>query len=148
MNHLIHHKWFETLGLSLSVWVAFSSGLAESASVQSVPPGKTANEISSAPFPTSSTSEKMEAALGIGIGDGALSAAATEKIFNAVTGDYLIGAEDVLEITVWRNQDLSRVAQVRPDGKISLPVVRDIVAIGKTPTQLGDEITRKLKEYV
>lgn len=84
--------------------------------------------------------------------DGAPSAAspaqAIEKFSNIVTDAYTIGAEDVLEITVWRNQDLSKTVQVRPDGRFSLPVIRDIVAVGKTPSQLADEITRRLKEYV
>ena len=73
---------------------------------------------------------------------------AMEKLSNIVTDAYTIGAEDVLEITVWRNQDLSKLVQVRPDGKFSLPVIRDVVAVGKTPSQLADEITRRLKEYV
>ena len=64
-----------------------------------------------------------------------------------VTKDYIIGPEDVLEITVWRNQDLSKVVAVRPDGRISLPLIGDVVAVGKTPAQLTDEITDKLKEY-
>lgn len=64
-----------------------------------------------------------------------------------VTPDYIIGPEDVLEITVWRNQDLSKQVAVRPDGRISLPLIGDVVAVGKTPTQLTDEISVKLKEY-
>jgi polysaccharide biosynthesis/export protein len=71
-----------------------------------------------------------------------------EKLSNAVTGDYIIGAEDVLEVTVWRNVDLSKVVQVRPDGRISMPIIRDITAVGKTPSQLAEEMTNKLKEYV
>jgi polysaccharide export outer membrane protein len=73
---------------------------------------------------------------------------AIEKLSNTVSNDYIIGAEDVLEISVWRNLDLSKLVQVRPDGRISLPVIRDVVAVGKTPVQLADEITMKLKEYV
>ena len=73
---------------------------------------------------------------------------AIEKLSNIVTDAYTIGAEDILEITVWRNQDLSKTVQVRPDGRFSLPVIRDVVAVGKTPSQLADEITRRLKEYV
>jgi len=72
----------------------------------------------------------------------------TERLSNAVSSEYIIGAEDVLEITVWKNADLSKVAQVRPDGKISLPIIRDIMAVGKTPSQLAEEVTNKLKEYV
>ena len=71
-----------------------------------------------------------------------------EKLSNAVSSEYIIGAEDVLEITVWRNVDLSKVVQVRPDGRISMPIIRDIMAVGKTPSQLAEEMTNKLKEYV
>lgn len=70
------------------------------------------------------------------------------KLLNTVSSDYIIGAEDVLEITVWRNQDLSKVVQVRPDGRFSMPVIRDVTAVGKTTSQLADELTKKLKEYV
>jgi polysaccharide export outer membrane protein len=72
----------------------------------------------------------------------------TEKLSNAVSSEYIIGAEDVLEITVWRNADLSKIAQVRPDGRISMPIIRDIMAVGKTPSQLAEEMTNKLKEYI
>jgi len=78
----------------------------------------------------------------------AASALMTDKISNAVTSEYIIGAEDVLEITVWRNADLSKIAQVRPDGRISMPIIRDIMAVGKTPSQLAEEMTNKLKEYI
>jgi polysaccharide export outer membrane protein len=71
-----------------------------------------------------------------------------EKLSNIVSQDYIIGAEDVLEITVWRNQDLSKVVQVRPDGRVSLPIIRDVTAVGKTPSQLADEIAAQLKPYV
>lgn len=80
--------------------------------------------------------------------DGAVPAQVMEKLSNAVGGEYIIGAEDVLEITVWRNVDLSKVVQVRPDGRVSMPIIRDITAVGKTPTQLAEEMTNKLKEYV
>lgn len=65
----------------------------------------------------------------------------------SVTTDYRVGPEDVLEITVWRNADLSKVVTVRPDGKISLPLIGDISAMGKTTIQLADAISGKLKEY-
>jgi len=71
-----------------------------------------------------------------------------ERLSNAVSQDYIIGAEDILEITVWRNKDLSNIVQVRPDGRISMPIIRDIVAVGKTPLQVAEEITSKLKEFV
>ena len=80
--------------------------------------------------------------------DGSVPPQVMEKLSNAVSSEYIIGAEDVLEITVWRNADLSKVVQVRPDGRVSMPIIRDIVAVGKTPTQLAEEMTNKLKEYV
>jgi polysaccharide export outer membrane protein len=70
-----------------------------------------------------------------------------EKSSLIVTRDYIIGPEDVLDITVWRNADLSKVVAVRPDGRISLPLIGDVVAVGKTPTQLTEEIAAKLKEF-
>jgi polysaccharide biosynthesis/export protein len=79
---------------------------------------------------------------------GSSQAQVMEKLSNIVSKEYIIGAEDILEITIWRNQDLSKSVQVRPDGKISLPIIGDILAVGRTPAQLADEITAKLKPYV
>lgn len=63
------------------------------------------------------------------------------------TGGYVIGSEDVLDISVWKNEDLSRVVAVRPDGMISLPLLGDIRAAGLVPDDLRKEIVKKLKEY-
>jgi len=60
---------------------------------------------------------------------------------------YVIGIEDILEIDVWKNPDLSKVVAVRPDGMISLPLIGDIKAAGLTPSQLRDELNGRLKEY-
>jgi len=70
-----------------------------------------------------------------------------EKALLIVTPEYFIGPEDVLNITVWRNVDLSKEVTVRPDGRISLPLIGDITAVGKTPAQLSEDISTKLKEY-
>jgi polysaccharide biosynthesis/export protein len=64
-----------------------------------------------------------------------------------VTADYIIGPEDVLDITVWKNAELSKTVTVRPDGRISLPLIGDVVAVGRTSGQLADAISAKLKEY-
>ena len=64
------------------------------------------------------------------------------------TAEYLIGPGDVLSIFVWRNPELSVELPVRPDGRISLPLVDDVVAIGKTPTALAKEIEKKLSKYI
>jgi polysaccharide biosynthesis/export protein len=62
--------------------------------------------------------------------------------------DYRIGAGDVLKIFVWHNEDLSTSLVVRPDGKISMPLVNDMVAAGKTPSQLTEDLTKVLSEYI
>lgn len=64
------------------------------------------------------------------------------------SSDYVIGADDVLKITVWKEPDLSETLPVRPDGKISMPLLNDIPAAGLTPLQLKDSITEKLKKYI
>ncbi len=67
---------------------------------------------------------------------------------DARTSEYVIGPEDMLDIFVWKNPELSRTVPVRPDGKVSLPLVNDIVAAGLTPSQLRERVTAKLNEYV
>jgi polysaccharide biosynthesis/export protein len=62
--------------------------------------------------------------------------------------DYRIGVEDLLFVSVWRDPDLTREVPVRPDGKISLPLIQDVLAAGKTPGELADEIRDRLKEYL
>jgi len=62
--------------------------------------------------------------------------------------DYVIGPDDVLHISVWKEADLTATLPVRPDGKISLPLLNDVQAAGLTPRQLADSLTEKLKKYV
>lgn len=71
--------------------------------------------------------------------------AAPEK---AEASQYLIGPGDKLQVFVWRNPELSATVPVRPDGKISTPLVEDMVAVGKTPSALARDIERVLGEYV
>jgi len=63
-------------------------------------------------------------------------------------GDYLIGPGDVLDISVWKDEALTRSCVVRPDGAISFPLIGDIQATGKTPSQLKAEMAGKLDRYV
>lgn len=65
-----------------------------------------------------------------------------------VTPDYLIGAGDSVEIFVWRNPELSSGVIVRPDGKITTPLIEDVPASGKTPTQLARDMEQELAVYV
>ena len=62
--------------------------------------------------------------------------------------DYIIGPGDTLQVFVWRNPELSVTVPVRPDGKISTPLVEDMVAVGKTPPQLARDMESVLSEYV
>ncbi|MGC1474822.1 MAG: polysaccharide biosynthesis/export family protein [Terriglobales bacterium] len=62
--------------------------------------------------------------------------------------EYVIGPEDVLHIAVWREAEMTATLPVRPDGKISLPLVDDVQASGLTPKQLADSLTDKLKKYI
>jgi len=62
--------------------------------------------------------------------------------------DYKIGPEDILAISVWKNEALSKVLPVRPDGMISLPLLDDIMAAGLTPMELRNVLAQKLAEYV
>lgn len=71
------------------------------------------------------------------------------SVVSAATGpEYVIGAEDVLHIAVWKESDLTSTLPVRPDGKISLPLLNDVQAAGLTPQQLAASLTEKLKKYL
>ncbi len=65
-----------------------------------------------------------------------------------VPAEYVIGPDDTLHISVWKEPDLTATLPVRPDGKISLPLLNDVPAAGLTPMQLKDSITEKLKKYI
>jgi polysaccharide biosynthesis/export protein len=65
-----------------------------------------------------------------------------------VTADYIIGPGDTLQVFVWRNPELTSTVPVRPDGKISTPLVEDMIAVGKNPTSLARDIEKVLGEYV
>jgi polysaccharide export outer membrane protein len=76
------------------------------------------------------------------------SAMAAEPVPVAVSPDYMIGPGDSLHVFVFQNEELSVTVPVRPDGKISTPLVEDMVAVGKTPSQLARDIEKSLSEYV
>lgn len=61
--------------------------------------------------------------------------------------DFVLGPEDVLEVMVWKNQDLSRQVVIRPDGMISMPLIGDVRANGLTAEQLANRISEKLREF-
>jgi len=76
------------------------------------------------------------------------SKAPTEVSAEAQPADYLIGTDDVLAVNVWKEPEISRSVPVRPDGKISLPLIGDLTASGRTPLELQDAIQGQLVKYV
>jgi polysaccharide export outer membrane protein len=75
----------------------------------------------------------------------------TAKLIGAkgvATSEYRIGSDDSLQIFIWRNPELSTSVSVRPDGRITIPLIEDLPATGKTPTELARDIEKKLSTYV
>ena len=64
------------------------------------------------------------------------------------SAEYLIGPGDTLQVFVWGQPDLSVTVPVRPDGRVTTPLIKDIQAVGKTPTQLSDEMEKILSEFI
>ncbi|HYU47529.1 MAG TPA: polysaccharide biosynthesis/export family protein [Terriglobales bacterium] len=75
-------------------------------------------------------------------------AMATSSPSSLAGPEYVIGPEDVLHIAVWKEAELTATLPVRPDGKISLPLLNDVQAAGLTAIQLGGSVTDKLKKYI
>jgi polysaccharide export outer membrane protein len=73
---------------------------------------------------------------------------ATAAFISQAGPEYVIGPEDVLHIAVWKENDLTTTLPVRPDGKISLPLLDDVQAAGLTPKRLADSVTEKLRKYI
>ena len=73
---------------------------------------------------------------------------AAEQAPPAADNEYIIGPGDTLQVFVWRNEELTTTVPVRPDGKISTPLVEDMVAVGKTPSKLARDIEVVLAEYI
>jgi polysaccharide biosynthesis/export protein len=82
--------------------------------------------------------------------NGRASSTTVDAAVKSVTDDpnYAIGPEDELYVNVWKEPDISRTVPVRPDGKISLPLLNDVQASGLTPMQLGSEIKERLKKFI
>jgi polysaccharide export outer membrane protein len=76
------------------------------------------------------------------------SASESKEPGSVVGPDYVIGADDNLHISVWKEPDLTNTLPVRPDGKISMPLLNDVQAAGLTPMQLAGSLTEKLKKYL
>jgi polysaccharide export outer membrane protein len=78
----------------------------------------------------------------------ATAAAAPRATDPAIPPGYVIGTDDVLSIVYWKDKDMSADAQVRPDGRIALPLINEVQAAGLTPEQLREKITEESKKYM
>lgn len=87
-------------------------------------------------------------AVAVSIPVAAAPAAAGPTPAAVVSADYRIGPGDSLQIYVWQNPDLSVTVPVRQDGKVSTPLVEDMLAAGKTPSELARDVEKVLAEYV
>lgn len=72
----------------------------------------------------------------------------TPPVTQPEASQYVIGPGDTLQVFVWRNPDLSQTVPVRPDGRISTPLVQNMVAVGKTPAQLARDMEQVLAQYL
>lgn len=90
----------------------------------------------------------LVAALLVGCANGPAHPPAPAALPATLGYTYVIGPGDGLNVTVWRNPELSMVVTVRPDGKVSAPLVDELVAQGKTPDQLARDVERVLGKYV
>jgi polysaccharide export outer membrane protein len=138
----------------LAVAVAVTGALAPAAGADSRRPAPARTPAATAPAPTPAVAPARTAAPAPGAPAPAPPAAATPATPAtvvapaAVGSDYIIGPEDTLLVSVWKNEALSRQAPVRPDGKISLPLLHDVTAAGLTPMQLRDKIATALAEFL
>jgi polysaccharide export outer membrane protein len=83
-----------------------------------------------------------------GCASGGGTAEAPPAVESNMAEAYRIGVDDLVQVTVWRNPELGITVPVRPDGKISVPLVGDVVAGGRTPQEVADDIEQKLADYV
>jgi polysaccharide biosynthesis/export protein len=93
-----------------------------------------------APAPGAPSAQSVPAA--------ATAAAAPRPTDPVVPPGYVIGTDDVLSIVYWKDKDMSSEAQVRPDGRIALPLINDVQAAGLTPEQLREKLTEESKKYM
>lgn len=100
-------------------------------------------------FASAMLSQTQQAATTAAKSEKSNSAKSSDEVQASNVGpDYVIGADDTLHVSVWKEPDLTETLPVRPDGKISMPLLNDITAAGLTPLQLRDTITDRLKKYI
>jgi polysaccharide export outer membrane protein len=131
------------VGIGVSTAYAQNRPAPSSPAAQSQPPSAPKAAAATAAAPAAATSA-APATAAVPTPSGAAAPAGGYGL----SSDYVIGPEDLLIITVWKNESLSRTLPVRPDGKISLPLLHDVQAAGLTPMQLRDKLANALGEFL
>lgn len=146
----MNHRLFA--GAVVLFTLSASASAQEIANAANTPPAATSAPAVAAAVPETAPATPPPAAVPAPASrEAAPAAARATAIENAILNsskDYKIGPEDLLDISVWKNPELSRTVPVRPDGKVSLPLVNDIQAAGLTPTDLREQLTQKFSEYI
>jgi polysaccharide biosynthesis/export protein len=122
------------------LWLACSAAIAQTRS-DNIPPLGTRPSVQPSTSPPRQQSSSKDAGVAIPASDHDTAAAIASE-------DFIIGSEDVLEIKVWREPDLSTRAVVRPDGKIGVTLLGDVQASGLTPTELKQSVAAKMTRFV
>ncbi len=131
-----------------SIWLAVIAFLLPASPLV---PGASAQEDSSTPAastPETSTPATSTPAVDVAKAQPASPDTPPQRVAPPKPDSFVIGAEDVLSINVWKEQELSKQVPVRPDGMISLPLLGDVKAAGLTPLQLQDLLTTDLKKFI
>jgi polysaccharide export outer membrane protein len=138
-------NWSKTIAAALVVMLALPAAAQWSTSKKS---NSTQKPEASAPAPASPAAEKPATAERPTMVAKAAEVPAARPAAGAESADYLIGAEDRLLVSVWKEPDLTASVPVRPDGNISLPLIHDVRAVGQTPMQLAAHITARFKQFL
>ena len=145
-------KWLALVSIALVIAVPGAAGAQGRTPTQISPAAPTVGGPSGMP-PAPAPGRPARPATTSTLADTAPGAPAASPVTSVPSGtpipsDYVIGPGDVLQISVWKNDTLSRVVPVRPDGKISMPLLHDVSAAGLTAMQLRDKISRALAEFL
>ena len=139
-------KWSDVVLVGTLFVVPTAVGIAQTAQTKPAPP--VTPPVSTAAPATGTSANGAAAVAAPANSGGGVSGSNAAEAGVANTAHYIIGPEDNLQITVWKEPSLSGTIPVRPDGMISLALVGDLPASGRTPMQLATDITVRLKKYV
>ena len=143
-------NWNQAMVTALAVMLAVPAAAQWSTSKKSGPAKKPAasQPVAAAPAPSPEAEKPAAAERPTTMVARAAEVPDVRPAPGAESPDYLIGAEDVLNVSVWKEPELTQTVPVRPDGNISLPLISDVRAVGQTPMQLAAHITARFKQFL